>query len=172
LFLGRVAVAEQQQVDFSRRVAAFVDGHDMLCVHRRFTVHENVGGIEFDAPYFLERIAGAAFLHNQLENGFLSRKAHRFVIRAVDLPCFARGFPLSIDTAEAPGPGDLAGLGIDDFEQVLAAVGLVVRLCHVAGPGERFYYDLVQRKHLGLVVTAVNVVDAHRARRARHRMCE
>ena len=141
----------------------------MIGIHGGLTVHEDIVGIEFDAPHLFEPVAGTAFLHDELEHRLLCRKPYRLVKCAIDFSRLAGRLPLAVNTAEAARPGNIASVGVDDLEQVFAAVCLVVRLRHVPGPGQGFDDDLVERKHFHLMVAAVNVVDAHRGGHLRHR---
>ena len=165
-----VVIVRTDDVDVELTGITFEDGDHLACVGCGFAMHHVIFGVDRQAPDLVETVGRVALFQYQLELGGLCRKAHRLVVSAIDLFRFAGRFPLAIDAAEAPRPGHVAAVGIDDLEQVFAPQGLVDRVMHVAGPRSRLQHHLVETEHLGLVISRVIEVHPQGRRRLRKRV--
>jgi hypothetical protein len=157
----RVAVAKYQQVHFHCRVAIVEYCDHPVGIGGRLAMHHVVVRVDRQAPDFIEPVRRIAFLQDEFELVGLCREPHGLVVGAIHVSRLARRFPFAVDAAETPRPGDGAGAGIDDFEQVFAPQCFVDRAVHVAGPWQRLEHDLVQTEYLHLVISGMIEVDTH-----------
>jgi hypothetical protein len=81
---------------------------------------------------------------------------------AMHLPGFTGGFPLAVNAAETPRPGDFTGPGIDHFEQVFSAHRVVDRLLEIPGKRQRLQHDLVEAEYLRIGTSGVEIINAQR----------
>ncbi len=127
-----VAVAEDQQIQLLRRIAALVQLDQAArrpALPRRAATNLSAGST-FVRPDVAEHVPGVALLDDDAHRRVGSGEAQRLGERAVDVFRFAGRFPLAVDRAEAARVPHRAGRGVGHLEEILAAVGA----CRSAGP--------------------------------------
>ena len=161
-FARGVAVAENQDVQLRRGIAALMQRDQSARIRGRYRRDELVRGIDGHRPRVAEEIAGIALLDDDANRRARSREPQRFGKRPVDLLGLARRLPLAVDRAEPARVEHASAGGVGDLEQVLAAVGGVDRLRGTTGPRQRLENDPVQAEAFLFRVARVVVVHAHR----------
>ena len=125
---------------------------------------ELVVRIDRETPDLDERVPGIPFLHDDANRLVDERKPERLGKRPIHLLRFGRRLPLAVDRGEASREERLPGGGVGHFEEVLAAIRVVERLCRITGPGQWLDDDAIQAELFLGRVSGVIVVDSHRRR--------
>ena len=131
--------------------------------------------IIFLAPHLLEAVLLPSFFHNNPERLLLFWQTLGFMECAVLLFGMNRGFPVTVDAAETPRPGDFAGTGINHFEQIFATHRIVNRLLKVSRKRQRLQHDLIEAEYLRFAVSSMELFYAPRLWRgqcAYGKLCE
>ena len=158
--LGRVALAEDEEVDLFRRRAALDQRPDLSQRLAIGGVDEAGVGIDDRRPDLVEALVRVPHLQDDLHRVPRPRKAERLVERAVQLARCRRRLPLAVDRGEAARVDHPVRPAVDHLEEVLAQVEVVDEEGAAAGP-RPVGHHLVERDDLRARAAAVEVVDAH-----------
>jgi len=117
-------------------------------------------GIDLHAPHHREGIALVALEDAYAHRAIEFRETHRLAETTAEPVRLLRRAPLAEDGREATRVQQVAGFRIHHLDPVLAAVGLVEVLRHVARPGQGLDQHALDGVAVGQGVAAVGVVEA------------
>jgi hypothetical protein len=160
----RVAVAQDQQIDFLRRRPAHPDRNRRRGRRRLFSDDVRRIGIDLDAPGHGECVALVALQDAHAHRAVGLREAHRFLEATADLVGLLRRAPFAKNGGKVARIDQVTRLRVRHLDPVLAAVRVVQAARGVTGPGQRLDQDLFEGVAVGERVAAVGVVDAHGGR--------
>ena len=123
---GRVAVAEDQEVELVGRVAGALQRDQVAGGRRTRGVDQHVVRVDHQRPDLVEVVRLVALLEHDLHRRRGAREAQRLRKGAVDLGRFAGRLPLAVDRREAARVEDATG------DESVHGDLLTGEACHVA----------------------------------------
>jgi hypothetical protein len=158
---GRVAIAENQEVDLGLRIAIVLDLDDGRGSELFRAVNIDVGGVRERRPNLAKGIFRITLFENDLRGLRGSGKAEGFVKGAVQLLRFVGRFPFAINGTETAGIEEAIAGAVAKFEEVLAEVRFVDGLVAVSRPRARFETDAIQAEEFLRSMASMEIVEAH-----------
>ncbi len=143
------------------RLAVLLDFDQCARAGRRRPMHEHARWIDVGCPHILELVPCVSLPNDNRDRSIRCWKSQRFVKGPVDLGCFIRRFPLTVDRRKPARVQD-APLRVAHLEEILPQVGAVDRLVGIAGPLERLDDDPIEAEYLLLGVAGMVVIHAQR----------
>src|ERR1041385_7772238 len=126
-FARSVAVTQQQQIDFRRRVAQLLNRNQVRRSARLRSIDEHVFWIDRSLPDLRPIVFCVALLKHDMDRAVRRGKAKRFTKAAHDLVRFVRRFPFAINRSKATRVEHAAALLTAHLEKILTEVRLIDR---------------------------------------------
>ncbi len=159
---GRVAFADEQDVDLLRGRTVLEQRPDVAGFRRIRAVDESRVGIDDRGPQLVKAVVAIALLQNDLDRRLRPRESQRFAERAVQRLVLSGRLPFAVDGREAARVDRTVGVAIDHLEQVFAEIEIVNETRPASRP--RTIRDHTVERHDLLSHSArVEIVQAHRA---------
>src|SRR5882724_7812956 len=155
LFAGGVAVAQNYEIDFRRRIAHFLNRNQTRRRRNFRVVDKHVFGIDVGRPDVSPCILRVSLLQDDLDRGIRRRESQRLAEGPHHGRGFIRRLPLAKNGSEAARIKHAFSCLIANLEKVFTEVSIVDRLAYVTGPGEWFDLDSIDTEDFLLRVAGV-----------------